>query len=313
MLASPFGERHDSEAKPSGVSRGKRPGAERRIIMEITGSIREVRAQVKEWRRQGLTVGLVPTMGYLHEGHRSLIDRAVAENDRVVVSDFVNPIQFGVNEDLATYPRDIEADKRLCGEAGAHLIFHPEAEEMYAPDFSTYVEMQKVSEGLCGRTRPTHFRGVCTVVCKLFHIVMPDRAYFGQKDAQQLAVIRRMVRDLDMDIQIVGCPIIREADGLAKSSRNTYLNKEEREAALVLSRAVFHGESMMKNGERDAGAVLAAMRELIESEPLARIDYVEMVDSDSIQPLTRAEGCVLVAMAVYIGNTRLIDNFMMRV
>ncbi len=281
--------------------------------MEITGSIREVRAQVKEWRRQGLTVGLVPTMGYLHEGHKSLIDRAVAENDRVVVSDFVNPIQFGVNEDLATYPRDIEADKRLCGEAGAHLIFHPEAEEMYAPDFSTYVEMQKVSEGLCGRTRPTHFRGVCTVVCKLFHIVMPDRAYFGQKDAQQLAVIRRMVRDLDMDIQIVGCPIIREADGLAKSSRNTYLNKEEREAALVLSRAVFQGESMMKNGERDAEAVLAAMRELIESEPLARIDYVEMVDSDSIQPLTRAEGSVLVAMAVYIGNTRLIDNFMMRV
>ncbi len=281
--------------------------------MEITGSIREVRAQVKEWRRQGLTVGLVPTMGYLHEGHKSLIDRAVAENDRVVVSDFVNPIQFGVNEDLATYPRDIEADKRLCGEAGAHLIFHPEAEEMYAPDFSTYVEMQKVSEGLCGRTRPTHFRGVCTVVCKLFHIVMPDRAYFGQKDAQQLAVIRRMVRDLDMDIQIVGCPIIREADGLAKSSRNTYLNKEEREAALVLSRAVFHGESMMKNGERDAEAVLAAMRELIESESLARIDYVEMVDSDSIQPLTRAEGSVLVAMAVYIGNTRLIDNFMMRV
>ena len=304
MLASPFGERRDS---------GERPGAERRIIMEITGSIREVRAQVKEWRRQGLTVGLVPTMGYLHEGHKSLIDRAVAENDRVVVSDFVNPIQFGVNEDLATYPRDIEADKRLCGEAGAHLIFHPEAEEMYAPDFSTYVEMQKVSEGLCGRTRPTHFRGVCTVVCKLFHIVMPDRAYFGQKDAQQLAVIRRMVRDLDMDIQIVGCPIIREADGLAKSSRNTYLNKEEREAALVLSRAVFQGESMMKNGERDAEAVLAAMRELIESEPLARIDYVEMVDSDSIQPLTRAEGSVLVAMAVYIGNTRLIDNFMMRV
>ncbi len=304
MLASPFGERRDS---------GERPGAERRIIMEITGSIREVRAQVKEWRRQGLTVGLVPTMGYLHEGHKSLIDMAVAENDRVVVSDFVNPIQFGVNEDLATYPRDIEADKRLCGEAGAHLIFHPEAEEMYAPDFSTYVEMQKVSEGLCGRTRPTHFRGVCTVVCKLFHIVMPDRAYFGQKDAQQLAVIRRMVRDLDMDIQIVGCPIIREADGLAKSSRNTYLNKEEREAALVLSRAVFQGESMMKNGERDAEAVLAAMRELIESEPLARIDYVEMVDSDSIQPLTRAEGSVLVAMAVYIGNTRLIDNFMMRV
>ena len=235
--------------------------------MEITGAIEEVRKQVKEWRRQGLSVGLVPTMGYLHEGHKSLIERAVAENDRVVVSDFVNPIQFGVNEDLATYPRDIEADKRLCEQAGADLIFHPEAAEMYAPDFSTYVEMQKVSEGLCGKTRPTHFRGVCTVVCKLFHIVMPDRAYFGQKDAQQLAVIRRMVRDLDLDIQIVGCPIIREEDGLAKSSRNTYLSREERKAALVLSRAVFLGEDLMKKGERDADTILAARRSKWRSPP----------------------------------------------
>lgn len=281
--------------------------------MEITGAIEEVRKQVKEWRRQGLSVGLVPTMGYLHEGHKSLIDRAVAENDRVVVSDFVNPIQFGVNEDLATYPRDIEADKRLCEQAGADLIFHPEAAEMYAPDFSTYVEMQKVSEGLCGKTRPTHFRGVCTVVCKLFHIVMPDRAYFGQKDAQQLAVIRRMVRDLDLDIQIVGCPIIREEDGLAKSSRNTYLSREERKAALVLSRAVFLGEDLMKKGERDADTILAAMRSLIGEEPLAKIDYVEMVDADSIEPLARARGRVLTAMAVYIGTTRLIDNFIMEV
>ena len=281
--------------------------------MEITGTIEEVRKQVKEWRKQGLSVGLVPTMGYLHEGHKSLIDRAVAENDRVVVSDFVNPIQFGVNEDLATYPRDIEADKRLCEQAGADLIFHPEAGEMYAPDFSTYVEMQKVSEGLCGKTRPTHFRGVCTVVCKLFHIVMPDRAYFGQKDAQQLAVIRRMVRDLDLDIQIVGCPIIREEDGLAKSSRNTYLSREERKAALVLSRAVFLGEDLMKKGERDADTILAAMRSLIEQEPLAKIDYVEMVDADSIEPLARARGRVLTAMAVYIGTTRLIDNFIMEV
>lgn len=281
--------------------------------MEITGIIDEVRKQVKEWRRQGLTVGLVPTMGYLHEGHKSLIDRAVAENDRVVVSDFVNPIQFGVGEDLAAYPRDIEADKKLCRQAGAHLLFHPEPCEMYAPDFSTYVEMQKVSEGLCGKTRPTHFRGVCTVVCKLFHIVMPDRAYFGQKDAQQLAVIRRMVRDLDMDIQIVGCPIIREEDGLAKSSRNTYLNAQERKAALVLSKAVFCGEDMMKKGERDAETILSAMRGLIEAEPLARIDYVEMVDADSIKPLTKAQGRVLTAMAVYIGSTRLIDNFIMEV
>ncbi len=281
--------------------------------MEITGRIDEVRKQVKEWRRQGLTVGLVPTMGYLHEGHESLICRAVAENDKVVVSDFVNPIQFGVNEDLATYPRDIEADKRLCEHAGADLIFHPEAEEMYAPDFSTYVEMQKVSEGLCGKTRPTHFRGVCTVVCKLFHIVTPDRAYFGQKDAQQMAVIRRMVRDLDIDVEIVGCPIIREEDGLAKSSRNTYLNQEERKAALVLSKAIFHGEALVKKGERDADVILGAMKEIIEAEPLARIDYVEMVDADSIEPLTKAEGRVLAAVAVYIGTTRLIDNFIVEV
>ena len=281
--------------------------------MEITGKIDEVRRKVKEWRKQGLSVGLVPTMGYLHEGHKSLIDRAVAENDRVVVSDFVNPIQFGAGEDLATYPRDIEADKRLCGQAGAHLIFHPQPAEMYAPDFSTYVEMQEVSEGLCSKTRPTHFRGVCTVVCKLFHIVMPDRAYFGQKDAQQLAVIRRMVRDLDMDIQIVGCPIIREPDGLAKSSRNTYLNEEERKAALVLSKAVFHGQDMMEKGERDAGTILSSMKKLIEAEPLAKIDYVEMVDADTIAPLAKAQGRVLTAMAVYIGSTRLIDNFIMEV
>ena len=198
--------------------------------MEITGSIQNVRETVKKWRQQGLSVGFVPTMGYLHEGHKSLIVKAVSDNDKVVVSDFVNPIQFGANEDLSTYPRDIELDKKLCEAAGADLIFHPQPDEMYASDFSTYVEAQNVSRELCGRTRPTHFRGVCTVVCKLFHIVMPDRAYFGQKDAQQLAVIRRMVRDLNMDIEIVGCPIVREADGLAKSSRNTYLNEEERKA-----------------------------------------------------------------------------------
>ena len=281
--------------------------------MEITGSIKEVRRQVKEWKKQGLSVGLVPTMGYLHEGHKSLIDRAAAENDRVVVSDFVNPIQFGVNEDLSTYPRDIEADKKLCEAAGVDLIFHPAPEEMYAPDFSTYVEAQKVSEGLCGRSRPTHFRGVCTVVNKLFNIVAPDKAYFGEKDAQQLAVVRRMVRDLNMDIEIVGCPIVRESDGLAKSSRNTYLNDTERKAALVLSRAVFAGKEMMEKGERDAEKILSAMREIMEAEPLARIDYVEMVDADSMIPLVMAQGRVLTAMAVYIGKTRLIDNFIAEV
>ncbi len=282
-----------------------------RSIMKITGSIREVRELVKEWKRQGLSVGLVPTMGYLHEGHKSLIDRAVAENDRVVVSDFVNPIQFGANEDLADYPRDIEADKRLCEAAGADLIFHPAPEEMYAPDFSTYVEMQQVSERLCGKSRPTHFRGVCTVVCKLFHIVNPDQAYFGQKDAQQLAVIRRMVRDLDLDIRIVGCPIVREADGLAKSSRNTYLNEEERKAALVLSKAIFHGEALAKGGERRPDVIADEMAKIIKAEPMARIDYVELVDADTICPLQKMQGRVLAAIAVFIGKTRLIDNFIL--
>ncbi len=177
--------------------------------MRATGLIKEVREQVKDWRKQGLSVGFVPTMGFLHEGHESLIARAAAENDKVVVSDFVNPIQFGEHEDLSTYPRDFNQDQRVCARAGADLIFHPEKEEMYAPDFSTYTEVENVSKGLCGKSRPTHFRGVCTVVSKLFHIVLPDRAYFGQKDAQQLAVIRRMVRDMDMDIEIVGCPIRR--------------------------------------------------------------------------------------------------------
>ncbi len=279
--------------------------------MEITGLIEAVRAQVKEWRRQGHSVGFVPTMGYLHEGHESLIQRAVKENDKVVVSDFVNPIQFGAQEDLSTYPRDLDADCALCEAAGVDLLFHPAPEEMYAPDFSTYVKAERVSDGLCGKSRPTHFQGVCTVVCKLFHIVMPDRAYFGQKDAQQLAVIRRMTRDLNLDIAIVGCPIIREADGLAKSSRNTYLNEEERTAALVLSRAIFLGEELIKQGERDAETVLSAMREIILAEPLARIDYVEMVDADTMETIRQAKGRTLVAIAVWIGTTRLIDNFIL--
>lgn len=278
--------------------------------MKIVTSKDEVRQQVREWRQQGLSVGLVPTMGFLHEGHQSLIERAAAENDRVVVSDFVNPTQFGAGEDLASYPRDIERDARLAQQAGAQLIFHPTAEEMYVPGASTFVDMQgDITAELCGRTRPTHFRGVCTIVAKLFNIAMPDRAYFGQKDAQQLAVIRKMVRELDFDLEIVACPIVREADGLAKSSRNTYLNAAERKAALVLSRAVELGSRLAAGGERDADKITATMRALIEEEPLARIDYVKAVDADTIQPLSRLQGRSLVALAVYIGDTRLIDNF----
>lgn len=277
--------------------------------MEIVNTIQEVREQVKAWRREGLTVGLVPTMGYLHEGHKSLIDCAVAENDRVVVSVFVNPMQFAPTEDLESYPRDMERDAALCRKAGASLIFHPEPSEMYHDDFSSYVDMNTLTGGLCGKSRPIHFRGVCTVVAKLFHIVTPDKAYFGQKDAQQLAVIRHMVSDLNFGIQIVGCPIIREEDGLAKSSRNTYLNSEEREAALVLSRSLKVGKKMIEDGEREAKKIIAAIRQEIEMEPLAKIDYVELVDWDHLEEVETIDGTVLTAIAVYIGKTRLIDNF----
>ena len=275
--------------------------------MEITGSIKRVREQVREWRKAGLTVGLVPTMGYLHEGHKSLIDKAVEQNDKVVVSVFVNPMQFGPTEDLESYPRDMDRDAALCEKAGASLIFHPEPEEMYDDNFSSFVDMNTLTGGLCGKTRPIHFRGVCTVVAKLFNIVTPDRAYFGQKDAQQLAVIRHMVNDLSFGIEIVGCPIIREEDGLAKSSRNTYLSHEERKAALILSKTVALGKELAKT-EKDANKVVEAMKKNIETEPLAKIDYVEAVDALSMAPVEKLEGTCMLAMAVYIGKTRLIDN-----
>lgn len=275
--------------------------------MKIVGTVKEVREQVKEWKKQGLSVGFVPTMGYLHEGHKSLMDAARKGNDKVVVSIFVNPMQFGPTEDLATYPRDLDHDAALCESAGVDLIFHPEAEEMYEKDFCSFMDMTGLTEGLCGKTRPIHFRGVCTVVNKLFNIVTPDHAYFGQKDGQQLAVIKRMVRDLNMDIEIVGCPIIREEDGLAKSSRNTYLSSEERKAALILSKTVALGKELAKT-EKDANKVVEAMKKNIETEPLAKIDYVEAVDALSMAPVEKLEGTCMLAMAVYIGKTRLIDN-----
>ena len=275
--------------------------------MKIVGTVKEVREQVKEWKKQGLSVGFVPTMGYLHEGHKSLMDAARKGNDKVVVSIFVNPMQFGPTEDLATYPRDLDHDAALCESAGVDLIFHPEAEEMYEKDFCSFVDMTGLTEGLCGKTRPIHFRGVCTVVNKLFNIVTPDHAYFGQKDGQQLAVIKRMVRDLNMEIEIVGCPIIREEDGLAKSSRNTYLSSEERKAALILSKTVALGKELAKT-EKDANKVVEAMKKNIETEPLAKIDYVEAVDALSMAPVEKLEGTCMLAMAVYIGKTRLIDN-----
>ncbi len=273
-------------------------------------TIKEVKDNVREWKKQGLTIGLVPTMGYLHEGHASLIKRARGECDKVIVSDFVNPIQFGPKEDLATYPRDFEADCELCEGLGTDLIFHPEPSEMYLDGFHSYVGVDTLSTELCGKSRPIHFNGVCTVVSKLFNITEADKAYFGQKDAQQLAIVKRMVRDLNFNIEIVGCPIIREESGLAKSSRNTYLSEEEREKALVLHKALTVGEEMVRSGEKDANVVKKAVTDIIESEPLARVDYVEIVDWNELQKVDKIDGPILTAVAVYFGDkVRLIDNF----
>lgn len=281
-------------------------------MIRIIRTIEEVREQVKQWRAEGLSIGLVPTMGYLHEGHQSLIQKSVEENDKTVVSVFVNPMQFAPTEDLESYPRDLNADVKLCDATGADLIFNPEPEEMYKNGFCSFVDMNGPTAELCGKSRPTHFRGVCTVVNKLFNIVTPDKAYFGQKDAQQLAVIKRMVMDLNIPIEIIGCPIIREADGLAKSSRNTYLNEEERKAALILSKTIFMGQKLVADGMTDAKELVAAMKKNIETEPLARIDYVEVVDFDDISIKDTISDNTLIAMAVYIGKTRLIDNFIVQ-
>lgn len=277
--------------------------------MKILTTVKEVREYVKNARMAGKTVGLVPTMGYLHEGHASLVKKSVAECDVTVVSIFVNPTQFAPNEDFDAYPRDLERDVKLLTECGADCVFHPESSEMYFPDATTTIVPDVLSKNLCGKTRPIHFGGVCTVVGKLFNIVTPDKAFFGQKDAQQLAIIKRMVRDLNFGVEIVGCPIIREDDGLAKSSRNTYLNLDERKAALCLSQAVKIGQEMVSNGEKSTKVILDAMINHIEKEPLAKIDYVQAVDM-SMQDVDTICGETLFAMAVYIGKTRLIDNFM---
>lgn len=278
--------------------------------MKVVKTIREVRDLVKSWKQEGNEVALVPTMGYLHNGHKSLMDKARKENGKVVVSIFVNPIQFGPNEDFSTYPRDLEHDMAVCESAGVDLIFAPEADEMYTKQFCSFVGMSILTEELCGKSRPTHFQGVCTVVSKLFNIVAPDRAYFGQKDAQQLAVIKRMVIDLSMDVEVIGCPIVREEDGLAMSSRNTYLSEEERKAALVLSQSLAFAEAFVARGERRASEILDEMKKLIELEPLAKIDYVEAVDVLTMKPVEEITESTLLAMAVYIGKTRLIDNRM---
>ena len=275
--------------------------------MEIARTVEEARRIVRGWKKEGLEIGLVPTMGYLHEGHGSLIAAARKENARVAVSIFVNPTQFGPNEDLARYPRDFERDSALCEKMGADLIFHPEPEDMYQ-GAQAFVDIGLLASTLDGAARPGHFRGVCTVVSKLFNIVQPDRAYFGEKDAQQLAIIKKMAFDLNFGVQVIGCPIVREDDGLAKSSRNTYLNAAERAAAPVLYRAIQHGKSIIKKG-MPSQQLADAMKTVLAAEPLAQTEYVAVVDAMTMQPVDTIDRPVLVPMAVRVGSTRLIDNF----
>lgn len=278
--------------------------------MQIINDIKDLKNIIKKWKNQGLSIGYVPTMGYLHEGHLSLIKKA-SKNDKIIVSIFVNPMQFGVNEDLATYPRDLERDAKFCENEGVAVLFTPSVEQMYPKGFSSYVDMNSLTDKLCGAKREGHFRGVCTILMKFFHLITPDVAYFGQKDAQQCAVVKHMVEDLNLDLEIEICPIIREKDGLAKSSRNVYLNEAERKAALVLSRAIFLGENLIQKGERESKIILQAMREELQKENLARIDYIELVNPKTMQNLERIEDSALGALAVYIGKTRLIDNFLL--
>lgn len=279
--------------------------------MKVIKKIDELQEILKNFKKEGKSIGLVPTMGFLHKGHASLIKKAVSENDIVVVSDFVNPIQFGPNEDLEAYPRDIDADSKLCEKLGADFIFNPEPSEMYH-DKKAFVDIDGLSDNLCGARRAGHFRGVCTVCTKLFNIVGPNRAYFGQKDAQQLAIIKKLVFDLNIPVEIIPCPIVREDDGLAMSSRNTYLSTEERKAALCLSKSIFEGEKMAKEGS-SVKEVLEKMEEIISAEKLAKIDYISAVDLETIEDVDNFNKDTLVAIAVYIGKTRLIDNFIYRV
>ena len=271
-------------------------------------TIAGVRSALEEARSRGATVGLVPTMGALHQGHLSLIRKARSENDLVVVSIFVNPTQFRAGEDLETYPRDLKRDLQLARSAGADLVFSPPVREMYPKGFSSWVEVEGLTQGLCAASRPGHFRGVCTVVAKLFNICRPDRAYFGEKDAQQLAVIKKMVRDLDMAVEVVPCPTVREPDGLALSSRNVRLSPEERVQAPVLYRALSAALTLVENGEREAGRLKDEICAVLAEADLAKIDYVEAVDADGLVPLDVLAGPCLIALAVWFGDTRLIDN-----
>ncbi|MEJ5187169.1 MAG: pantoate--beta-alanine ligase [Candidatus Geothermincolales bacterium] len=289
---------------------------ERRLRAEmpqVVTDLDEMRRLVVEARGAGKTVGFVPTMGYFHRGHLSLMERARAENDLVVVSIFVNPTQFGPAEDFQEYPRDLERDLAMAEEAGVDIVFHPRVEDMYPQPYRTYVVVEGITETLCGAFRPGHFRGVATVVTKLFHIIPAHRAYFGAKDAQQALVIKKMVQDLNFDIEIVVCPTVREEDGLAMSSRNVYLEGAERKAATALYRSLRAAREMLERGERRSSVLLEEMRRVLDQEPLVRPEYVEIVDCVDLKPVEKVEGEVLIALAARVGRARLIDNLMVRV
>lgn len=274
----------------------------------VVSTVDAVRRAVANARGRGLTVGLVPTMGALHEGHASLLRAARAEMGFVVVSVFVNPTQFGPSEDFGRYPRPFEQDLELCGREGVDCVFHPDPAIVYPPGFCTYVEIQGLQDVLCGASRPGHFRGVATVVLKLFNMVRPDAAYFGQKDAQQVRIIQQMVRDLDVSVTVRVCPTVREADGLARSSRNQYLDPEQRRRAIVLYKALYEAESRIAAGERDADAIRWGLVKRVENTPGAVLDYAAVVDANTLQPVGVLAGNVLIALAVKFGATRLIDN-----
>jgi len=277
--------------------------------MQILKTREEIRETIRFLKSQGCRIGLVPTMGFLHEGHMSLVRRSLGQTDKTVVSIFVNPAQFGPREDFKDYPRDLERDCELLRKEGVDIVFAPSVEDIYPADHATYVEVVGFQDKLCGKTRPGHFRGVCTIVSKLFHLVDPDRAFFGQKDAQQAVILQKMARELDCDVEIEVCPIVREADGLAMSSRNIYLNPEQRRAALCLRRSLLAAEDLIARGESDAGRIRAEMRRIIQNEKAARIDYIAVVDFSTLEPLSSLDALpVLIALAVHIGHVRLIDN-----
>ncbi len=278
------------------------------MMIQIIETVREMQAFSESLRRQGKTVSFVPTMGFFHEGHLDLMREGRRRADCLVVSIYVNPTQFGPTEDLDRYPRNFDRDRSLAESVGVDVIYFPSNREMYPPGYQTYVNVEEVTDNLCGLSRPGHFRGVTTVCCKLFNIVKPHSTVFGKKDFQQLAAIRRMVEDLNMDLEVVAMPTTREADGLAMSSRNTYLKPEERESALSLSRSLKRAQERYAGGERDAAAIIAEAKSFISSHPFTNIDYVQICDAATMKDVERIEGTCVMALAVRVGNTRLIDN-----